>query len=79
MQVGDHKCTWEVPMCYYDKVMEKLKGSEHRAEERVALWQAVSESYEEEGTDGIVTCLSGRMDKIGSEFDALLRELNAQL
>jgi hypothetical protein len=66
-------------MGYEDRVPEKIKSMGQRADERVALWQAIAEAFETEGAEGVEDELAGRMNDIHKKFNAVLDKLKAML
>ena len=62
-------------MSYSVKLLDKINAMEHRADERRSLWQALMNSFEQEGADGVANELTGRIGKVQERFDTLLEKL----
>lgn len=66
-------------MGYNERVPDKIAVIEQRANEKRALWHTISDSFGEEGAEGVTNKLAGQMDEIQEKFDALLAKLNKML
>lgn len=66
-------------MGYEDKIAEKISSMGQRVDERLALWQAITESFEEDGADGVKDELAGRMNEIRNKCSAVLERLKGML
>lgn len=66
-------------MGYRERVPEELKKAGQRTAERTTLWQAIVESFEKEGADGVENELGRQIDEIGDKFDDVLDKLNGML
>ena len=66
-------------MGYKEKVFELITVSEHRIEERQALWQCLIKAFDEQGSDGIKKHLAEQIEAIKSEFDDVLAKLETML
>ena len=66
-------------MAYKDRVQDKIKGMGQRTAERIALWQAISESFQTNGAEGIGDELVRRMKEVRDKFNAALAKLEAML
>lgn len=66
-------------MGYEERVQEKISLMGQRADERLALWQAITESFEKDGADGVEDELAGRMNEIHKKCSAVLDKLEAML
>jgi len=62
-----------------EKVLDKITVMEQRADERKALWHTISDSFKEEGAEGVANELTRQMREIQERFDALLAKLNDML
>ena len=66
-------------MGYEERVPEKIRLMGQRVDERLALWQAITESFEPEGAEGIEDELAGRMKDIQKKVEAVLAKLEDML
>jgi len=66
-------------MSHKDRVPEKISSMGQHADERLALWQAITESFEKEGADGVEYELARRMASIRNKFKAVLAKLEDML
>ena len=66
-------------MAYKERIQEKINGMGQRTAERIALWHAITESFEREGADGVEDELAGRMNSIETRFDTALAKLDDML
>ncbi len=66
-------------MGYEDRIRGKIGAMGQSAEERLALWQAITESFEAEGAEGVEDELTRRMASIRNKFDAVLAKLEDML
>ena len=66
-------------MGHEDRIPEKISSMGQRADERLALWQAITESFEGGGADGVEHELARRMVSIRKKFDAVLAKLEDML
>lgn len=66
-------------MRFEDRIPEKIEALEQRVDERLALWQAITESFEAEGAEGVEDELAGRMNDIHKKFNDVLDKLKAML
>ncbi len=66
-------------MGYEDRIRGKIGAMGQSAEERLALWQAITESFEAEGAEGVEDELAKRMNEIHNKFSAVLDKLEAML
>ena len=62
-------------MSYKETIPDEISATGQREGERLDLWQAIVESFEAEGPDGISNELSRRMRHIRQRFDTLLARL----
>jgi len=66
-------------MGHEDRIPEKISSMGQRADERLALWQAMTESFERAGADGVEYELARRMASIRNKFEAVLAKLEDML
>lgn len=66
-------------MNYKKKVQEKLIGSTERTEERIELWQKISEAYEKGGADQAKSSIAEMASKLKSDFEEVIVSLNKML
>lgn len=63
-------------MGYEDRIPEKICSMGQRTDERLALWQAIADSFEKEGVEEE---LARRMKEIHNRFSAALAKLEDML
>jgi hypothetical protein len=66
-------------MGYKERVLERINDMEQRADERRALWQTISDSFEKEGADGVAEELARQMAVIHEKSNAMLAKLEEML
>lgn len=66
-------------MGYKERGLEKINGMEQRTDERRALWQTISDSFEKEGADAVAEELARQMAVIHEKFNATLAKLEEML
>ena len=66
-------------MGYEERVGEKISLMGPRVDERLALWQAITESFKDDGADGVKDELAGRMNKIRKKCSVVLEKLEAMV
>ena len=66
-------------MGFEDRIPEKIGDTGQRVDERLALWQAITESFETEGAEGVEEELAGRINDIRKRANAVLGKLKAML
>ena len=66
-------------MGFEDRIPEKIEAIGQRVDERLALWQAITKSFEAEGAEGLEEELAGRMNDIHKKFNDVLDKLKAML
>lgn len=66
-------------MGFEDRIPEKIEAMGQRVDERLALWQAITESFEAEGAEGVEEELAGRINDIRKRSNAVLDKLKAML
>ncbi len=66
-------------MGFEDRIPEKIEAMGQRVDERLALWQAITEAFEAEGAEGVEDDLAGRMNDIRKRANAVLGKLKAML
>ena len=66
-------------MGYNENILSKIAIMEQRAKERKALWHTISDSFEEEGAEGVTNALTAEMDEFREKSDTLLAKLNDML
>ncbi len=66
-------------MGFEDRIPEKIEAMGQRVDERLALWQAITESFEAEGAEGVEEELASRINDIRNRSNAVLDKLKAML
>lgn len=66
-------------MGYKEQVAEKISLMGQRVDERLALWQAVADSFQDDGGDGVKDELAGRMNEIRKKFKDVLGKLDEKV
>ena len=66
-------------MGYEQQVLEKIRDMEQRADDRTALFQAISDAFDTEGANRVQEILATRGRALRQTFDATLAKLEAML
>jgi hypothetical protein len=66
-------------MGYSEKVQEKITALKQRAAERRALWQGITEPFDNEGADGVANMLTKQIADIQKGFNNMLSKLESML
>jgi len=66
-------------MSYKEHVREKLQSSAERSGERVRLWEAICEAYEQGGTEQVESRLTEKMENLTASFEELIDKVQKML
>lgn len=66
-------------MNYQERVARQIKAIDQRVPERTTFWQALTESFETDGPDGVQKELVSRTQDIREKFDAVFAKLQGML
>lgn len=66
-------------MSYEDRVPQQIEDIGQQVANRMALWEAIAKSFEENGADGVEDELVHRMADVREKFDDVLAKLERML